>query len=211
MAVSRTLQETLNGDRERFVAAQHFAPSLTTLSAPVVEATAFYGAIETPYFSFVAAIRIEEDPHAWLVDQVKLLRSRQGQLLDWDELAEELEAMANRDKTEVISHLRDILANFLKLAYSARRRSEQSWKGTILRARLDLSLRIDNSRTLRNELPAFMVTAYKQARALATHEMRLEKHQAQNMFPEECGWSIEQIQDEEFFPEIAATANGRPR
>jgi uncharacterized protein DUF29 len=158
---------------------------------------------------FAPSVRIEDDYHGWLLDQTSILRGQRYMSLDWSNLTEELEAMARRDRTEVISHLRNLLANFLKWAYSAKRRSDKSWKGSIVRARLDLSLMVDDSATLRNQLPVFLLVAYNQARTLAADEMQLDKHEAQNLFPHECPWSIEQLRDNDFLPEIASTANGR--
>lgn len=215
-----TFQESLNQGLEQYLGAQQPSGSLNRVAA-VYNAvyvwlktyTNLHGAVETAYLPFVQPIQMEDDPHAWLVDQVKVLRSKQYDFLDSEKVAEELEAMANSDRTEVISHLRNIVANFLKLAYSAIRRSERSWTHSILLARLNLSLKVDNSKTLRNDLPNFLKTAYKQARTLAANEMRLERHQAQQLFPagEECPWSIEQLRDEDFLPEVAPTANGRTR
>jgi Domain of unknown function DUF29 len=156
-----------------------------------------------------STVSIEDDFHGWLLDQASMLRNQRYFSLDLNNLSEELEAMARGDRTEVISHLRNLLANFLKLAFSAKRRSERSWKGSIVRARLDLSLMVDDSATLRNELPAFLTVAYRQARTLAASEMRLEKHQAQELFPDECPWSPEQLRDEDFLPAIDPNANGR--
>jgi hypothetical protein len=68
---------------------------------------------------------------------------------------------------------------------------------------------VDDSATLRNQLPVFLLVAYNQARTLAADEMQLDKHEAQNLFPHECPWSIEQLRDNDFLPEIASTANGR--
>lgn len=210
-----TFQESLNEGWEQYARAQQLGGALNRVAAVYsavydwIKTYSLRGAVETAYLPFVQAIQIEDDPHAWLVDQVKILRSHQYDFLDSDNIAEELEAMANSDRTEVISHLRNVLANFLKLAYSAIRRSERSWTHSILLARLNLSLKVDNSRTLRNDLPEFVDTAYKQARALAANEMGLERHRAQQLFPQECPWSIDQIRNEDFLPDTAPTANGR--
>ena len=156
-----------------------------------------------------AAVRIEDDSYRWLLEQASILRDQRYASLDWSNLSEELEAMARKDRSEATSHLRNILANFLKWTYSAKRRSEKSWRGSIIRARLDLSLLVDDSATLRNDLPEFLTVAYKQARTLAADEMQLSKHRAQQLFLQECPWSVEQARDEDFFPDIASTANGR--
>jgi hypothetical protein len=151
-----------------------------------------------------------EDLHAWLLDQASALRARRVVALDWDQLAEELEAMALSDRKAIVGHLRRLLSSLLKWTYSATKRSERSWKNSILGARLDLSFMLDNSRTLKNQMPELLMTAYKQACLLAGNEMRLEKHEAQKLFPKQCPWSPEQLLDVDFIPEISPQANGRP-
>jgi hypothetical protein len=155
------------------------------------------------------AVRIEDDSYGWLLEQASMLRDQRYTSLDWGNLSEELEAMARKDRSEATSHLRNILANFLKWTYSAKRRSEKSWRGSIVRARLDLALLVDDSATLRNDLAEFLKVAYKQARMLAADEMQPSKQQAEQLFPQECPWSVEQTRDEDFFPNVALTANGR--
>jgi uncharacterized protein DUF29 len=159
----------------------------------------------------VAQTNRDLDFYAWLKDQTAALRTRQLKYVDWDGIAEELEAMARKESRELKSHLRNILANFLKLKYSAIRRSEWSWTGTILRERLELSAQVDDSTTLRNELPTHLKKAYKEACSLAAHEMRLDKHQAQKLFEAECPWSIDDLRNEDFSPQVAPNANGRSR
>jgi Domain of unknown function DUF29 len=157
------------------------------------------------------AVHIKDDFYAWLLDQAAALRERRVPSLDWENLAEELEAMAASERRELVSHLRRLLSNLLKWTYSAIRRSERSWDLSIAGARSDLSLVLASSKTLRNELPDHIRTAYKLARSLAGREMRLDKYQWQHLFPEECPWTVEQLLDEDFLPPVAPTADGRTR
>jgi hypothetical protein len=56
----------------------------------------------------------EGDRHEWLSEQAKLLHSRQTELLDWDKLAEELEAMAASQRRELKNRLHVLLLHLLK-------------------------------------------------------------------------------------------------
>ena len=54
-------------------------------------------------------VRYEEDLSAWSYEQASLLRARQSDGLDWDNLAEEIEWMVGRDRRELKNRLRIIL------------------------------------------------------------------------------------------------------
>jgi Domain of unknown function DUF29 len=60
------------------------------------------------------SISKDADFHAWLLDQVGKLRARQLGSLNWDDLAEELEAMARNDRLELRSRLQNLLSHLLK-------------------------------------------------------------------------------------------------
>lgn len=61
----------------------------------------------------------ELDFYAWLNRQAQVLRSRESESLDWDHLAEEIEAMAAGEKRELTSH-------YCRLAFSFVCRTAQS-------------------------------------------------------------------------------------
>jgi Domain of unknown function DUF29 len=46
----------------------------------------------------------EVDYYDWLKRQAQVLRSKRPSFLDWENLAEELEAMGARERRELISH-----------------------------------------------------------------------------------------------------------
>ena len=48
--------------------------------------------------SLETRVRYADDLHAWSLEQAALLRARRTEGLDWDHLAEELEAMVGRDR-----------------------------------------------------------------------------------------------------------------
>ena len=56
----------------------------------------------------------DEDLYAWTQEQAAMLRARQAEGLDWDNLAEEIQAVGGSDRRELKSRLRIILLHLLK-------------------------------------------------------------------------------------------------
>ncbi len=150
-----------------------------------------------------------QDVYAWLLDQAQRLRQYQPESLDWFGLAEELEVIVALERAKVISLLGIVQAHLLKWQYSKIRRSERSWRNTLVTARTELMDILDESKVLRNEVPRFLIRAYGQTLRLAGTQMGLEKHDWQRLFPSDCPWTVEQVLDQDFLPPIAPTANGR--
>jgi Domain of unknown function DUF29 len=158
------------------------------------------------------AVRKDDDFYAWLLDQSASLRSRRSNFVEWDAVAEELEAMAAKERRDLVGQLRTVLTHLLKWQYSAARRSESSWRDSIVRARQDAMEILDDSRTLKNELPTHLNKAYRQARSLAGSQMRFNKRDWQELFPETCPWDAErEVLNEDFFPTISERADRRTR
>lgn len=59
-------------------------------------------------------VRYEQDLYAWSLEQAALLRARQTEGLDWDNLAEEIESMGGTERRELESRLCIILLQLLK-------------------------------------------------------------------------------------------------
>ncbi|HJU11546.1 MAG TPA: DUF29 domain-containing protein [Candidatus Binataceae bacterium] len=155
------------------------------------------------------SVHRDQDFYAWLADQAALLRTGNYPGLDSMKVAEELEEMAAQQRGKVVSLLRVILVHLLKWHYSRVRRSENSWRISLVTARIDVNDLLDDSRTLRNELPSLLVKAYRGARSVAGTEMRFTRREWQRLFRETCPWTESQILDEDFLPPIASDANGR--
>ncbi len=149
------------------------------------------------------------DVYAWLLSQANQLREYRPEAVDWSGLAEELEDIAVLQRAKVVSLLSIVQAHLLKWHYSRIRRSEYSWRKSLVNARTELNLILDKSRTLRNELPGCLVKTYVLARRLAGTDMRLEKRDWERLFPNSCPWTSEEILDQDFLPALAPTADGR--
>ncbi len=80
----------------------------------------------------------ELDFYAWLNRQAQALRSHDSEFLDWDHLAEEIEAMGASQKRELTSPLKTLLTHLLKWNWEPDKRS-LSWKNSVENARDELS------------------------------------------------------------------------
>lgn len=138
----------------------------------------------------------DDDFHAWLLDQTDALRNRRY-TIDWDRLAEELEAMARKDRTELRSRLQNLLSHLLKWAYEPSHRGK-SWISTINGSRDRIDDLLEESPSLKNELTlAFSKSrVYRRALrdAIVDSEGKVE-------FPEHCPWSLDDILNPDFFPD----------
>jgi hypothetical protein len=142
----------------------------------------------------------DTDFYAWTQAQAAALRAKDLTALDLEHLAEEIESVGASDRRAIRSHLRVLLTHALKWAYQPDRRSE-SWRSSISMARIFIEETLHDSPSLRTFLPEAWAWAYPHARRLAALETGLPLA----TFPEACPWPIEQVLDEDFWPEVDAT------
>jgi hypothetical protein len=138
----------------------------------------------------------ERDFCEWTQTTADLVRAGRWSEVDPESIAEELESLGRSDKREVVSRLRVLIMHLLKWQYQPEKRSG-SWQATIGTQRDELELVLNDSPSLRAQLPEWIVQAYPRAADKAVKQMRLLK----NPFPPECPFTAEQILDDAFFPE----------
>ena len=134
--------------------------------------------------------------YAWTQVQAKALRTKQWEALDLNNLAQEIECLGLKQRHAVDSHLRFLLLHLLKWIY----RPAQRWRNgrhNIDDARDELDWRLTCNPSLRQKLAISAVWVYPWARQLAAQEIGLPAA----MFPESCPWSLEQLLNEDFWPE----------
>jgi hypothetical protein len=156
--------------------------------------------------SFSADIGL--DYHEWLVHQARTLRASRPAFLDWENLAEELEAMARSEEHGLESLLERLLKHLLKWSYQSEKISG-SWEASIENSRDQIERRLERSPSLNAKLPQLCESAYRRARRTAGAEMRLRKEQWEKRLPESCPWTVRQIRDASFWPRPANGANGQ--
>jgi len=138
----------------------------------------------------------DTDFYTWTQAQAALLRQGRAEQLDWENLAEEIESLGNRDKRELKSRLEVLIMHLLKWWRQPEHQS-RSWQGTIREQRDQLADLLEDSPSLRRRVPDYLKRAYPRARRKALDETGLYDP----AFPPDCPWTVEQVLDPDFFPE----------
>lgn len=73
----------------------------------------------------------ETDINEWVEQQVKLIKQKQYDQVDWENIIEEIEDLSKRERDKFLSAIRLIIHHLLKWEYQPEKRS-QSWLTTIL-------------------------------------------------------------------------------
>lgn len=118
---------------------------------------------------------------AWTEAQVQLLRQRQWNQVDLENIIEEIESLGRNDKRAVVSLLTNLLLHLLKQQYQPEKMT-RSWELSISNAATDLQILIEDSPSLRPYLETVWSKAYQYARKKAARETGLEMQ----TFPEYC-------------------------
>jgi hypothetical protein len=108
----------------------------------------------------------EQDLDAWAISQAAALRaagqaaaSADGETadllrsLDWDNLAEEIEGLARKDRRELGSRVALIVEHLAKLEFSPSVGPRAGWSETVLRNRAEIELILQDSPSLRWVMP----------------------------------------------------------
>jgi hypothetical protein len=137
----------------------------------------------------------DRDFYLWIQTTAGQLRQQKFDLVDWDNLIEEIEALGRSEKRAIRSHLVILLLHLLKWQYQPQYQC-RSWQSSIKNAREELlDLLLDNP-SLRDFLIESIPQAYEKAREKASEETTifLEK------FPVQCPYSASQLQDKGWLP-----------
>jgi Domain of unknown function DUF29 len=135
----------------------------------------------------------ETDFHRWAETQAGLLRTRSANELDWDNLAEEIGALARSDRREIRNRLVVLCAHLLKWEFQPAQRSN-SWRSSVREARRQIAGLIEESPTLAGYPADKLADAYGYGREDAEAETGLLD------LPVDCPWTINQVLDRDFWP-----------
>ena len=92
----------------------------------------------------------ERDLNLWLENAIAQLKSGDLQNLDIENLIEELEGLAGRDKRELKSRLTTLLEHLLKRCYVKSEYDYAGWQITITRTRIEIEDILEQSPSLKN-------------------------------------------------------------
>lgn len=73
----------------------------------------------------------DEDFYVWIGSQAELLRKRQFEALDLDNLIEEVEALGRAEKSGVLNNASVIIEHLLKLQYSPAKEPRNAWRASV--------------------------------------------------------------------------------
>ena len=137
----------------------------------------------------------EIDDHQWLLETINLLKQKNFNELDLENLIEELEYLARKDKATVKSLLEQLIIHLLLLQYCTDEyeRNKNHWQGEVLAFRNQLEDRLTTN--LRNYLIEEMDNIYK--RALKRVQVKTDY---QVNFPAKCPYTFEQLLSDNFLP-----------
>ncbi|MEH2366369.1 DUF29 domain-containing protein [Nostoc sp.] len=150
----------------------------------------------------------DEDYYLWLRTTINQLRAGQFSAVDLDNLLEELENMGRSEKRTVKSLLIRLFEHLLKLTYwnVERERNEGHWKGEIRTFRREIKDELKDSPSLKPYILEIFDECYQNARTEASDRSQL----AIDIFPAIPIGSLEQILDENWFPEYNHNHHGKP-
>jgi hypothetical protein len=142
------------------------------------------------------SIEYEEDFYAWTVEQTRLLRAGELSAIDAANIAEEIESMGRSDRRELKSRLVVLVMHLLKWQHQPAGRS-RSWSARIDEQRLQIEGLLAESPSLRPNTASMLAETHAIARARAIAETGL----ADEVFPEACPFTADQVLLRAFLPE----------
>jgi len=139
----------------------------------------------------------DRDYQLWLETTIDRVRSRDFNHVDWDNLLDELEDMAKRNKRTVKSLLTRLWEHLLKLGYweTEREQNANKWKAEMTTFRQQIRDELSDSPSLKPYLSGIFDETYLDAKKVMVRLMDTTI----DFFPETPPVSLEQVLDEEWF------------
>ncbi len=136
----------------------------------------------------------ETDDNLWLEQTIELLKQKQFNQLDLENLIEELISLGKRDLAKVKSLLRQIMIHILLLQYCQveYERNYRHWLGEIKTFRYDLNNHLTTN--LMNKLQDDLENIYQSAVDFVQVKTDLM------IFPEKCPYTLAQLLDDNYLP-----------
>jgi len=136
----------------------------------------------------------DQDFALWVEENIALLKAKNYEAVDWDNLIEEVEGLTRSDKRELENRLTTLFEHALKRRYVPLPSRYRSWQVKLMRTQHKLRQILRDSPSLRNYFVSLIEECYQDA----LKNMRI-KYDA--IFPDRLPFSedIEQLLMEEFW------------
>lgn len=139
----------------------------------------------------------DQDFFAWTQEQAKLIKEKSFDKLDFINLIEEVDSIGKREKRELSSRLSLLLMHLLKWKYQPNLQC-RSWRLTVKEQRKKLLMHLKDNPSLKN--PETFTERFSAAYDTAVLKAAQETGLDEDIFPEECEWSITEILSDNFLP-----------
>lgn len=152
----------------------------------------------------------DEDFFLWSKEQAEALRAAgrgaTNQPIDWENVAEEIESLGRSDKRELSSQIRRIIEHLLKLEYSSAADPRPGWIDSIVDARNQIEVVLDDSPSLRRQVQDVIAAELTRAARKAITELAKygETDPATRVGINRATYATEQIIGDWFPPEPEA-------
>ena len=135
----------------------------------------------------------EKDFCEWSSSQASLLRNKEIEQLDFENLIEEIESLGRSNKSSLRSFLIRLMVHLLKIKYAYHQKgNSKSWESSILDSRRQIKYLLKDSPSLKNYLKEVFDQCYQDARESSSLETCIREE----IFAKECPWTIEEILEE---------------
>lgn len=138
------------------------------------------------------------DVIAWANEQAALLRAGNFGALDIEHIADEVEDVGKSERRELMSRMVVLLVHLLKWRFQPERRGA-SWQTTVRHQRRLIDLDLQETPSLKVSLAdaAWQEKAWLAAVGQASSVTNM----GEDIFPEICPWTTDQILDQAFLPD----------
>ncbi len=150
------------------------------------------------------ATEYERDFDAWIQQHIALLKQGRVNEIDVEHLIEELEDMGKSNRRELVNRFIPLIAHLLKWEYQYKHLQDKwiiftggSWRGTITEQRTKLIDLLEDIPSFKKNLNDAVIKAYPKSVKIAINETNLPR----SIFPKHCPYTVEQLLDENFYPE----------
>ena len=137
----------------------------------------------------------EIDDSLWLAETIELLKAKNFEALDLDNLIEELEDLGNEKKFRVASFLQQIIRHALLLQFwiSEREYNQAHWQAEII------SFQYQLKRYLTTNLRQYLEQEFEQIYFESLRYVRQKNDNKVNL-PDTCPYSLEELLDPNWLP-----------